>query len=1664
MFRDPVLRRSVDDGEDARERMSGQGEPPQDYHRSPTQTGQPYQHRSPTTPAPLPHQHHHPNNHNAHQHHRPPASPGATELPPISTAIYSRDSSRYYDPTQDNGDRGLARDPARYDNHYPPQPARDHPYQDARHAQSPYEKAYQSPITSAYPHHSPLQRPRSQHQHVGGMEAVSHSPVSPTAYQVIGRGAVQPPPNYARRPSFKDEAPPPTRADPMSLSSIMSSGADNEPPQKTQPLPPMSADTYRLSKPPPLPSFVKQEAMPSPAPADLPPQTNGYPVRIQYEVAPPVSGVQPLPQDTATHELAPPDEAEVEAALAHIETKQMNEPEEPGHSHELEEYKLRNQKRALELATAENSKRKKRRTATLIRFHDVLAAHRDYAKQSYNLEHEGDAWQQVQNQEIAEEKERKKDMQRKRRREKTIQNEEAKRAEALAKAGQAENEEEKERHLLAAQKAERKAKSTTQLLQGNAPNKDIRENTPHGPNFEGGTMGSFQASDDPGNKKKGKGARLKKSKEQKQAEKDAAAAGQAAIDRGDDLPLIAPREESRLRDRSYTEEIGSVVLTSYDSSVYRNLYQQIVKDLARKDVPKVLRIKENSLSTKQSNLRKTAQLAAKEARRWQMRTNKNQKDTQARAKRGMREMLAFWKRNERDERESRKNAERQELENAKKAEADREANRQKRKLNFLISQTELYSHFIGKKARTAEIERSTDDADAAAAPPAEAGQPMVDDSKLPTEAGAKVTNFEDLDFDNDDESALQAAAMANAQHAIQEAQDRARAFNNKDPDQEDDGEMNFQNPSGLQNQEDWIPQPKLLNCTLKEYQLKGLNWLVNLYEQGINGILADEMGLGKTVQSISVMAYLAERYNIWGPFLVIAPASTLHNWQQEITRFVPDLNVIPYWGTAKDRKILRKLWDRKHVTYTRDSPFHVVVSSYQLVVQDAQYFQKMRWQYMILDEAQAIKSSQSSRWKSLLGFHSRNRLLLTGTPIQNNMQELWALLHFIMPSLFDSHDEFSEWFSKDIESHAQSNTKLNEDQLRRLHMILKPFMLRRVKKHVQKELGDKIELDVYCDLTYRQRAYYANLRNKISIMDLIEKAVGDDADSATLMNLVMQFRKVCNHPDLFERADTWSPFSFAYFAETASFLREGQNVRVGYSTRNLIEYSIPRLVGRNGGRLDIAGSDNPKAGFKGHYLYNLMNVWSPDNIETSAREAGAFSWLRFSDLSATEASTLARNNLFQRALAAEEKPNKVSRFNICYDQEDGLWEPKHTMFKIVDRQDHKPLTEVSTEGYMHSLLNVSQAAFEQSGLNIIEPCAKPKASAPPVELYCASQGVIAEQQNTFFNTPIRNTLFGISDHAEHTMLESKAQSTALTVHSRLPPPTNERARYTHIEAPSMSRFVTDSGKLARLDALLKELKANDHRVLLYFQMTRMIDLMEEYLVYRNYKYCRLDGSTKLEDRRDTVADFQSDPTIFVFLLSTRAGGLGINLTSADTVIFYDSDWNPTIDSQAMDRAHRLGQTRQVTVYRLITRGTIEERIRKRALQKEEVQRVVISGGGGAGVDFNTRSRENRTKDMAMWLVDDDQAAEIEKKEAELAEQEKNAPPGKKRNKKKRVEANLDDMYHEGEGHFDESAKASGAATPVPATETPANGKKRKSGLSKKAKTAKQRLAVADGEV
>ncbi|KAK0727502.1 INO80-like protein [Lasiosphaeria miniovina] len=1560
--------------------------------------------------------------------------------------------------------------------------ARDHSYNYSQTSTEYYNGAYTSPAASSFPPRSPI-----THSHPPAAGSISPSARPLKMASPSARHALMPSPGAngangsisAALPSLaRTESPaPPSRASAgsstpnrtagvMSFSNILSSAEPASKPRAKSPIVVDLDDSPVKVEKPERPERIekaekvekeKKQPRRSTTKLRIPDfKTSGSTPKVSRRVSSkhdtPTLRV-PTKRQANGHTKHKTFSADKEKKIRELmEQFEAEDVDEDSFDEELHVWKARSLRRRAEMNNRDLSQRQPRRGDFTESESKKLKVHSDLGKRRFDDLNYDEALQEVRERELFAEKERKKDMQRKRRREKSMATTMEQKAAALARASAAQDESERLKYMREAERANKKVQQTKLILQKGIKG-PARNLGPIEPNLEGGTMSTFQAESTETAKGKGKGrtgSRLKKSKEQKQAEKDSAEAAQAALDAGEELPSKEetskiriklsktkvpkddgekdkenkePKEPKEKEKEKVVEEPKDPLELKFQSKGFNQIYDQIWRDLARKDVNKVFRLATDSYSTKTSNLKKTAILASKEAKRWQLKTNKGTKDLQARAKRVMRDMMGFWKRNEREERDLRKAAEKQELENARKEEADREAARQKRKLNFLISQTELYSHFIGKKIKTNEVERSTDHPDEVAANKDTIPENGLDIDEPTGPVGSKVTNFENLDFDADDESTLQAAAIANAQNAIAEAQKKAREFNKGENDMDEDGEMNFQNPTGMGDVE--IEQPKMLNCQLKEYQLKGLNWLVNLYEQGINGILADEMGLGKTVQSISVMAYLAEKYDIWGPFLVVAPASTLHNWQQEIAKFVPQFKVLPYWGTAGDRKVLRKFWDRKHTTYKKEADFHVMVTSYQLVVSDVAYFQKMKWQYMILDEAQAIKSSQSSRWKCLLGFHCRNRLLLTGTPIQNNMQELWALLHFIMPSLFDSHDEFSEWFSKDIESHATSNTKLNEDQLKRLHMILKPFMLRRVKKHVQKELGDKIELDIFCDLTYRQRAMYANLRNQISIMDLIEKATLGDDDSSSLMNLVMQFRKVCNHPDLFERADTASRFSFSYFAETASFIREGTNVSVSYSSRNLIEYDLPKLVWRDGGRIQKAGPDNSKAGFRNKYLGQMMNIWTPDNIRDSLEGSGNFSWLRFADTSLQEVRQAAQSDIFTRAVGLATKENRLGNMNVAYSEpEDKNWTSAHALFQIRERQDRKPLADITEQGVLGSLMNVARATYDDLGFGRLEQAGAPRATAPPIDVVCLGRGSATEREDIMFNKPMRKTLFGPSLQDERALVTQKVPVQCYPTPALLPAPDNEKRRFTNITVPSMRRFVTDSGKLAKLDKLLRELKEGGHRVLLYFQMTRMIDLMEEYLTYRNYKYCRLDGSTKLEDRRDTVADFQTRPEIFIFLLSTRAGGLGINLTSADTVIFYDSDWNPTIDSQAMDRAHRLGQTRQVTVYRMITRGTIEERIRKRAMQKEEVQRVVITGGSsgsGGGVDFSgRRAPENRNRDIAMWLADDEQAELIERREKELLESgEFDKLQKKKGGKRKRVaesgaDVSLDEMYHEGE--------------------------------------------------
>ncbi|CAM9932044.1 unnamed protein product, partial [Phaeothamnion confervicola] len=312
-----------------------------------------------------------------------------------------------------------------------------------------------------------------------------------------------------------------------------------------------------------------------------------------------------------------------------------------------------------------------------------------------------------------------------------------------------------------------------------------------------------------------------------------------------------------------------------------------------------------------------------------------------------------------------------------------------------------------------------------------------------------------------------------------------------------------------------VPRPFLLapGLRLREYQHVGLNWLVSLHERRLNGILADEMGLGKTIQTIAMLAFLACYRGIWGPHLIVVPTSCIVNWEMELKRFLPGFKTLTYYGSAKARKELRAGW-------TKPNAFHVVVTSYQLAVQDATSFKRKKWYHLILDEAHNIKNFKSQRWQTLLTFNSQRRLLLTGTPLQNNLMELWSLMHFLMPHIFRSRREFSYWFSNPLNSMVEGNRQVSDDLIRRLHSIMRPFLLRRLKRDVAKQLPGKFEHVVMCRLSRRQQQLYEEFMSRTAT----RAAMSGRGNFMGMMNVLMQLRKVCNHPDLFEPRPIASPF------------------------------------------------------------------------------------------------------------------------------------------------------------------------------------------------------------------------------------------------------------------------------------------------------------------------------------------------------------------------------------------------------------------------------------------------------------------------------------------------------------------------------------------------------------
>ncbi|KAL0093523.1 SNF2 family N-terminal domain-containing protein [Phycomyces blakesleeanus] len=716
------------------------------------------------------------------------------------------------------------------------------------------------------------------------------------------------------------------------------------------------------------------------------------------------------------------------------------------------------------------------------------------------------------------------------------------------------------------------------------------------------------------------------------------------------------------------------------------------------------------------------------------------------------------------------------------------------------------------------------------------------------------------------------------------------------------------------------PIPFLLRGTLREYQHVGLDWLASLYSNGLNGILADEMGLGKTIQTIALLAYLACEKGIWGPHLIVVPTSVILNWEMEFKRWLPGFKILTYYGNPKERKEKRFGW-------SKENAFHVCITSYQLVIQDQTAFRRKAWQYLVLDEAHHIKNFRSQRWQVLLNFNSRRRLLLTGTPLQNNLMELWSLLYFLMPNGisqsmpigFANLKEFQEWFSHPVDRMIEGQQGMDEESrqaIQKLHTVLRPYLLRRLKADVEKQLPEKHEHIVYCRLSKRQRYLYDDFMSRAKTKETLS-----GANFLSIINCLMQLRKVCNHPDLFEERPILTSFSM-----TDQVQVQGERIEKWVRKRFLPiqEQNLRKTL----------------FGFLGLILMQ-------HETEMSATVAKDMSFL---DATPLFVDVIKRHTI--RGHFAE------SRGVVSKDYQDLK---KYAAYR--ETQKHLACAQ-----RWQSMLSVNQFRCGRQpvyGAGLIDILRRPVADTEYQRFFPS-----AKDKRTFLDRTesVRNMVQSYEKRMKdnNETLERYGFVTPPAVIYRpkpnllppyCPPVLSSQLRTildNDIFHPIQSRLSIafpdkrllqfDCGKLQKLEKLLRVLAAGGHRALIFTQMTRVLDVLETFLNMHGHRYLRLDGATKIEQRQGLTEQFNNDKRILCFILSTRSGGLGINLTGADTVIFYDSDWNPSMDKQCQDRTHRIGQTRDVHIYRFVTEFTIEENIFKKANQKRMLDNVIIQDG------------------------------------------------------------------------------------------------------------------------
>lgn len=556
-----------------------------------------------------------------------------------------------------------------------------------------------------------------------------------------------------------------------------------------------------------------------------------------------------------------------------------------------------------------------------------------------------------------------------------------------------------------------------------------------------------------------------------------------------------------------------------------------------------------------------------------------------------------------------------------------------------------------------------------------------------------------------------------------------------------------QREASLATRSDYKPfrtQPEYIKGgELREFQIHGLNFLAHHWCKGNNVILADEMGLGKTVQTVSFIDWLKHERGQQGPFIVVVPLSTMPAWADTFDNWTPDINYVVYNGNEEARKIIREyelLVDPRNYKKVK---FNVLLTTYEYVLADAGFLSQLKWQFMAVDEAHRLKNRDSQLYAKLMEFGAPSRLLITGTPMQNTLSELSALMDFLMPGKVKVDEDI------DLTSEHAS------EKIAELTNAISPYMIRRTKQKVEGDLPPKTEKIIRVELADVQLEYYKNIltRNYTALN------AGGKGHKASLLNIMMELKKASNHAFMF--------------------------------------------------------------------------------------------------------------------------PN-----------------------------------------------------------------------------------------------------------AEERILEGT----------------------TGTREEQLKALVTSSGKMMLLDQLLTKMKKDGHRVLIFSQMVKMLDLLGDYLNLRGHQFQRLDGTIAAGSRRMAIDHFNApDSQDFCFLLSTRAGGLGINLMTADTVILFDSDWNPQADLQAMARAHRIGQKKPVTIYRLVSKDTVEEEVLERARNKLMLEFITIQRGVTDKDNTEMKEKLARAGEMAVEPTSSDEISRILKKRGQKMFEQTN-------NQRKLEELDIDAVLENAEEH------------------------------------------------